>query len=761
MTWPADNSTSHAAANGERTLVDLLLQEQHQLTAVETFARAHERHELTEPRYRTLLPATAPRTGEQYAFEVNLDQCSGCKACVTACHSLNGLDDGEAWREVGALFGEVLVPAGSSRRAEAPSEVPSDAPERGRPRPQPRAADVSVRAPTASPDAQRASVSLAPTGREGWGEGAARARKQSDFSFARNIRIPVHQTVTTACHHCIEPGCLEGCPVLAYDKDPLTGIVRHLDDQCIGCSYCILKCPYDVPKYSASRGIVRKCDMCHGRLAVGEAPACVQACPNEAIRISVVNTAAVTATFRTVSSGAGEKVGKRESVTASVSPSHFPSPSLSHLPSPWLPDSPSPRITLPTTRYVTTKPAADLRSADHNQPRPQPTHWPLILMLVLTQAGIGGLLAARLTNAKSLPLELTSLTLLFAGLTASVFHLGQPLKAWRVWLGWRTSWLSREAMLLNAFAGIAVASIAARWLPLLTNYYLLITLVVAAVGFAAVFAQAMVYADTHRTFWSLPRTASRFLGSIVVLGLSLSLVAEVLSPLRGLGDSSASASTGSAALHPWLLSAAPVGAETGTRGTKASENGVAPSAHKGRTGADGVNADLGETSLGARRVGPDAHEVAIFHRAAATSAHSPSSEGAPESSHGWSAAKPVDSGANGNSPRRGDGTSLIATVLLFTTLLKLAGELAVLKHADSDRWTQLRRTAALQTGALRPVLATRLLAALVGSVFIPFTIITGGATAALAISAFTLCLFGELAERYLFFTSVAPDKMPV
>src|SRR6185436_2402182 len=104
---------------------------------------------------------------------------------------------------------------------------------------------------------------------------------------------PVQQTITTACHHCVEPGCLEGCPVLAYDKDPITGIVRHLDDQCIGCSYCILKCPYDVPKYSEHRGIVRKCDLCHDRLAVGEAPACAQACPGEAIRVVLVETEAV------------------------------------------------------------------------------------------------------------------------------------------------------------------------------------------------------------------------------------------------------------------------------------------------------------------------------------------------------------------------------------------------------------------------------------------------------------------------------------
>src|SRR6186997_543147 len=148
--------------------IDALLAEQQQLTAVEQFASQHVNHEHpAEDRfYRSRLPARMPHPGEQYAFTVDLDACSGCKACVTACHNVNGLEDTESWRRIGLLHSRV---------------------------------------------------------------GSA----------------PFLQTVTTACHHCVDPGCLNGCPVLAYDKDPLTGIVRHLDDQCMGCQYCVMMCPYE------------------------------------------------------------------------------------------------------------------------------------------------------------------------------------------------------------------------------------------------------------------------------------------------------------------------------------------------------------------------------------------------------------------------------------------------------------------------------------------------------------------------------------
>ena len=234
--------------------------------------------------YRELIPLSRPGPNEQYAFRVDLDSCSGCKACVAACHELNGLDEEETWRDVGLLVG-----------------------------------------------------------------------RDADF--------PILQHVTTACHHCLEPGCLAGCPVRAYDKDPATGIVRHLDDQCIGCQYCLWTCPYEVPKFNPAKGIVRKCDMCQQRLAVDEAPACVQSCPNQAISIELV---------------------RHEETRQRAARGEF------------LAVSPDPRYTQPTTRYVTRRPElSSAQPADFTHDTPQPAHWPLVVMLVLTQGAVGMLVAER------------------------------------------------------------------------------------------------------------------------------------------------------------------------------------------------------------------------------------------------------------------------------------------------------------------------------------------------------------------------------
>src|SRR5271165_237025 len=89
------------------SLIASLLTEQGDLSAVERFAQFHEHaaEPLQGRYYSALIPASPPGPGQQLAFEVDLDRCSGCKACVAACHALNGLDDGESWRDVGLVIG--------------------------------------------------------------------------------------------------------------------------------------------------------------------------------------------------------------------------------------------------------------------------------------------------------------------------------------------------------------------------------------------------------------------------------------------------------------------------------------------------------------------------------------------------------------------------------------------------------------------------------------------------------------------------------
>ncbi|MGL4512918.1 MAG: DmsC/YnfH family molybdoenzyme membrane anchor subunit, partial [Lacipirellulaceae bacterium] len=101
-------ASSHEDVAG---LVRALLEESRELTAVERFAKAHEGHTPAQARYyRDLIPAGPPGAGQQYAFDVDLDACSGCKACVSACHHLNGLEAGETWRSVGQLYGQNGLP---------------------------------------------------------------------------------------------------------------------------------------------------------------------------------------------------------------------------------------------------------------------------------------------------------------------------------------------------------------------------------------------------------------------------------------------------------------------------------------------------------------------------------------------------------------------------------------------------------------------------------------------------------------------------
>lgn len=86
------------------------------------------------------------------------------------------------------------------------------------------------------------------------------------------------------CLHCLAPACASACPVRALDKQP-TGPVTYDASKCMGCRYCMVACPFDVPRYEyeALAPRVRKCTFCAPRQARGLPPACVEACPSGAL----------------------------------------------------------------------------------------------------------------------------------------------------------------------------------------------------------------------------------------------------------------------------------------------------------------------------------------------------------------------------------------------------------------------------------------------------------------------------------------------
>jgi formate dehydrogenase iron-sulfur subunit len=422
-------------------LIGAYLEEQQNLTAVDRFSSLHDRvHGLEgnpprlESHYRDLLPLAKPIPGQQYAFEVDLDRCTGCKACVTACHNLNGLDEEETWRSVGLIHNV--------------------------------------------------------------------------------MGKPLQQTVTTACQHCLEPACSHGCPVKAYEKDPVTGIVKHLDDQCIGCEYCILKCPYDVPQYHKGKGIVRKCDMCVGRLEVGEAPACVQSCPTKAISITLVEQSEVR-----------------------KNPTHYTA----------LPGSPDPKYTFPTTRYKTSRKFPEsMEAADAYKVRKEKAHLPLVFMLTISQMAAGFLITFEAGSLSGLfPANavfqalghIVGASLMALAIVVSIFHLGRPLYAFRAVLGFRRSWLSREIVAFGILGGLASAAALGSWLQTLQlnlssmNAFVLNTTSDAPMRWSlilfslvAVHCSAMVYRDTPRIYWASRLTSAKFMLSGTLTGLASTLV---------------------------------------------------------------------------------------------------------------------------------------------------------------------------------------------------------------------------------------------
>jgi formate dehydrogenase iron-sulfur subunit len=294
--------------------------------------------------------------------------------------------------------------------------------------------------------------------------------------------------LSMGCNHCIEPSCMTGCPVDAYTKNAVTGVVELSADACIGCQYCTWNCSYGVPQYNPERGVVGKCDLCHNRLSDGMTPACAEACPEGAIAIEIVNVAQWREDYLSANAPGLPSADDSISTTRITLPDHLP----------------------PDTGRV-----------DTHQVRPEDPHLALVFMLVLTQLAVGAFGVLWLVDllghtARLWISAMASLALAGVSLGASTLHLGRPVYAWRAMRGLRHSWLSREVLSLSLFAGVAALFAG----MLLTNGpgRLWVGFATVVLGAAGIACSARIYVVRARPAWCAGYTVSEFFATALLLG---------------------------------------------------------------------------------------------------------------------------------------------------------------------------------------------------------------------------------------------------
>jgi Fe-S-cluster-containing dehydrogenase component len=96
-------------------------------------------------------------------------------------------------------------------------------------------------------------------------------------------RFATTQTAPMVCMHCEDPTCAEVCPADAIKQNEDGVVQSSLKPRCIGCSNCVLACPFGVPKYISAYDQMMKCDMCYDRTSIGLKPMCASVCPSQAL----------------------------------------------------------------------------------------------------------------------------------------------------------------------------------------------------------------------------------------------------------------------------------------------------------------------------------------------------------------------------------------------------------------------------------------------------------------------------------------------
>ncbi len=337
--------------------------------------------------------------------------------------------------------------------------------------------------------------------------------------------------LSLACNHCAEPACMLGCPAAAYHRDEATGAVLLDPDKCMGCRYCSWVCPYDAPRYDETAGVMSKCTFCSHRLAAGDEPACIEACPTDALTLGRradareepigaglepwglgpalavrrSRRAAAPSIGSITASSAGATAGGRDAPRASMPEISGPARSAPPAGSPS--GRPRPRQPLPPSKIR-------LRA-----------EWALLVFTLAVPALLAWL-SAGLVRPESVPprwAPWTPWAFLGAGglsMGLSTLHLGRPSRAWRAILNLRTSPLSREIALSSAFLGTGFLSLL---LPAGAPLRLPVGALAVLLGTGALLAIDAVYRAIPRPGARRLHSADAWLTGALLVGLAVQL----------------------------------------------------------------------------------------------------------------------------------------------------------------------------------------------------------------------------------------------
>ncbi len=141
-------------------------------------------------------------------------------------------------------------------------------------------------------------------------DAVAKVKKTCDtkFTYVAVINEGEEKYMRTLCMHCVDPTCVSVCPVKALVKTK-EGPVVYDASKCMGCRYCMMACPFQVPKYEWSKAVptIRKCTMCSERQAKGMVTACTEACPTGATTLGE-RTAQIAEAHRRIAENPGTYV---------------------------------------------------------------------------------------------------------------------------------------------------------------------------------------------------------------------------------------------------------------------------------------------------------------------------------------------------------------------------------------------------------------------------------------------------------------------